>query len=124
MLRYQQRHFHEIEADDWDISNRIRLKADFWISITSPNLCKDMLWYTLLDYEEFFVLDDQLDERYANRRRARIGLGYRLDYKNRFELIYTWQSSRNEIEGEFLSNDDVFQLVYKMYLNPVKVVAS
>ena len=120
-LRYQQRHFHEIEADVWDISKRIRLKGEFWISITGPNLYKDKLWYTLLDYEEFIVLDDQLDERYANRRRARIGLGYRLDYKNRFELIYTWQSSRNEIEGEFISNDHVIQLVYKMYLNPAKV---
>ena len=121
-LRYQQRHFHEIEADVWDISNRIRLKGEFWISITGPNLYKDKLLYALLDYEEFIVLDDQLDERYANRRRARIGLGYRLDYKNRFELIYTWQSSRNEIEGEFISNDHVIQLVYKMYLNPAKVV--
>ena len=120
-LRYQQRHFHEIEADVWDISNRVRLKGEFWIAITGPNLYKDKLWYTLLDYEEFIVLDDQLDERYANRRRARIGLGYRLDYKNRFELIYTWQSSRNEIEGEFISNDNVIQLVYKMYLNPAKV---
>ena len=120
-LRYQQRHFHEIEADVWDISNRIRLKGEFWIAITGPNLYKDKLWYTLLDYEEFIVLDDQLDERYANRRRARIGLGYRRDYRNRFELIYTWQSSRNEIEGEFISNDHVIQVVYKMYLNPAKV---
>jgi len=123
-LRYQQRHFHEIEDDDWDISNRIRLKGEFWISITGPNLYKDKLWYALLDYEEFIVLDDQLDERYANRRRGRIGLGYRVDYKNRFELIYTRQSSRNEIEGEFISNDNVIQLVYKMYLNPAKVVAD
>jgi hypothetical protein len=120
-LRYQQRHFHEIEADVWDISNRIRLKGEFWISITGPNLYKDKLLYALLDYEEFIVLDDQLDERYANRRRARIGLGYRLDYKNRFEIIYTRQSSRNEIEGEFISNDNVIQLVYKMFLNPAKV---
>ena len=123
-LRYQRRHFHEIEADVWDISNRIRLKGELWISITGPNLYKDKLWYGLLDYEEFIVLDDQLDERYANRRRARIGLGYRLDYKNRFELIYTRQSSRNEIEGEFISNDNVIQLVYKMYLNPAKVVTD
>jgi len=123
-LRYQQRHFHEIEDDVWDISNRIRLKGDVWISITGPNLYKDKLWYALLDYEEFIVLDDQLDERYANRRRARIGLGYRLDYKNRFELIYTRQSSRNEIEGEFISNDNVIQVVYKMYLNPAKVLAD
>jgi hypothetical protein len=120
-LRYQQRHFHEIEADVWDISNRVRLKGEFWIAITGPNLYKDKLWYTLLDYEEFIVLDDQLDERFANRRRGRIGLGYRLDYKNRFELIYTRQSSRNEIDGEFISNDNVIQLVYKMFLNPAKV---
>jgi len=65
-----------------------------------------------------------LNERFANRRRGRIGLGYRLNYKNRFELIYTRQSSRNEIEGNFISNDNVIQLVYKMYLNPAKVIAN
>nr|HPH47652.1 hypothetical protein [Chryseolinea sp.] len=81
----------------------------------------DNLWYAILDYEEFIVLDQQLDERYANRRRGRIGVAYRLNYKHRFELTYTLQSSRNEIDGDFVSNDNVIQFKYKLYLNPKRV---
>lgn len=120
LWRYQVRSFRQIEDEDWDVSNRTRLKGEIWITINGPNLFTDNLWYTFLDYEEFFVLDQQLDERYANRRRARIGVGYRLNYKHRFDLGYTVQSSRNEIEGDFIGTDNVIQLKYKMYLNPAK----
>lgn len=120
LWRYQVRSFKQVEDDDWDVSNRTRIKAEAWFTLNGPNLFTDNLWYTFLDYEEFIVLDQQLDERYANRRRARVGIGYRLNYKHRFDLGYTIQSSRNEIEGEFINNDNVLQFKYKMYLNPAK----
>lgn len=118
LWRYQMRSFRQVEDEDWDVSNRTRIKAEAWITLNGPNLFTDNLWYTFLDYEEFIVLDQQLEERYANRRRARIGIGYRLNYKHRFDLGYTMQSSRNEIEGDFISSDNVIQLKYKMFLNP------
>lgn len=120
--RYQVRAFREIEEKDWDVSNRTRLRGEIFISINGPNLFSDKLWYAFLDYEEFIVIDQQLDERYANRRRGRIGVGYRLDYKNRFELGITLQSTRDEIYGEYYGIDNVIQLKYKMYLNPAKPV--
>ncbi len=122
--RYQVRAFRKIEAKDWDVSNRTRLRGEIFISINGPNLFTDKLWYAFLDYEEFIVIDQQVDERYANRRRGRLGLGYRLDYKNRFELSYTLQSTRDEINGEYYGIDNVIQLKYKMYLNPAKPVET
>jgi Protein of unknown function (DUF2490) len=122
LLRYQQRYFRQVEENDWDVSNRTRIKGEVFVCINGPNLFTDNLWYAILDYEEFIVLDEQLDERFANRRRARVGLSYRLNYKHRFEIIYTRQSSRNEIDGDFVSNDNVIQLRYKLYLNPSKPV--
>lgn len=124
LVRHQTRAFHQIEEEDWDVSNRTRFRGEMFISINGPNLFTDKLWYAFLDYEEFVVLDQQLDERYANLRRARVGLGYRLNYKHRFEISYTLQSSRNEIEGEFVSIDNVIQAKYKMYLNPAKVASD
>jgi len=124
LVRYQQRYFRQIEDEDWDISNRVRLKGEVLISINGPNLFTDKLWYALVDYEEFLVLDEQLNERYANLRRLRLGLGYRLNYKNRFLLTYAWQTSRNEIEGEFVSSDNLIWLKYQMFLNPSKPPAS
>jgi hypothetical protein len=124
VLRYQLRYFRQVQDDDWDVSNRTRVRGEVFVSINGPNLYRDKLLYALADYEEFIVLDQQVEERYANRRRIRIGLGYRLSYKHRFELCYTRQSSRNEIEGDFNSDDNVIQFRYKMYLNPAKVVST
>lgn len=118
ILKLEQRIFQNIETGDWDHSNRSRIKGEVLVSLNGPNLFQDKLWWAILDYEEFIVTDQQLEERYANRRRGRIGLGYRLNYGKRFELLYTWQSSRDEIEGDFISLDQVFQLRYKMFLNP------
>jgi hypothetical protein len=120
LVKMEKRYFCNLEENTWDQSGRMRLKAEATIAINGPNLFQDKLWYAMLDYEEFFVVDDQVDERYANRRRARAGAGYRLSYKHRFEVSYTLQSSRNHIEEEFTSIDNVLQLKYKMYLNPAR----
>jgi len=124
LLRYQERNFYQIEDKYWDVSNRVRLKGEMNICINGPNLFTDNLWYAILDYEEFVVMDDQVNERYANRRRARIGISYRYNYEHRFDLIYTRQTSRNEIGDDFVSNDNVIQLRYKMFLNPGRQVGS
>src|SRR5436190_302462 len=116
-LKYEHRFFHEVEAKDWNNGNRIRIKAEIYVSITQPNLFTDKLLYSFVDYEEFLVLDTQLEERYANRRRLRFGLGYRLSYRDRFELCYTLQASRNQIGDSFNRTDNVIQLRYKMFLN-------
>jgi hypothetical protein len=120
VFKLEERIFRNYAEDKWEFSNRARLKGEILVSINGPNLFQDNLWWTILDYEEFFVTDKQVDERFANRRRARVGLGYRLNYRNRFELIYTLQSSRNEIDGDFSRLDNVLQLRYKMFLNPAK----
>ncbi len=118
--RIEQRYFYQIEAADWDQARRTRLKAAATMCINGPNLSTDNLWYTFLDIEEFFVIDKQVNERFAFLRRARIGLSYRLNYKNRFEANYTLQSSRNEIGAPFDEVDNIFQVRYKLYLNPSK----
>jgi len=120
IFKVEQRFFQNIETSAWETSNRMRLKGEVLVAINGRNLFEDNLWWAILDYEEYFVTDHQLDERFANRRRARIGAGYRLNYRNRFELIYTLQSSRDEINDQFSRLDNVFQLRYKMYLNAAK----
>jgi flagella basal body P-ring formation protein FlgA len=124
VLRYQQRNFKDIETSDWTSSNRTRLRGEVFVCINGPSLFTNKLWYALADYEEFIVFDQQLEERFANRRRARIGVGYRLSYKHRFEFGYTIQSSRNEIDEEFTGTDNVIQFKYKMFLNPARPVTT
>lgn len=124
IFRYDFRALRNLEEKSWQTGNRMRLKGEAIVSINHPNMFHDKLWYSSFDYEEFFVVDQQLDERFANRRRVRWGIGYRLDYKHRFELLYTLQSSRNQIDDEFTSIDNVMQLKYKLFLNPAKPQSS
>jgi hypothetical protein len=120
LMRYQQRNFINLETDDWSASNRTRLRGEVYVSINGPNLFTDKLWYAFADYEEFIVFDQQLEERYANRRRARIGIGYRFDYKHRLDLGFTLQNARDEINEEFTGTDNIIQLKYKLFFNPAK----
>ena len=120
IFKIEERIFRNYEEDKWEFSSRARLKGEILVSLNGPNLFQDNLWWSILDYEEFFVVDKQVEERFANRRRGRIGIGYRLNYRNRFELIYTLQSSRDEIDGDFSRLDNVLQLRYKMFLNPAR----
>lgn len=124
VLRYQPRSFKNLETGDWTSSNRSRFRIEMFYSINGPNLFTDKLWYLFADYEEFTVFDQQVEERFANRRRARLGVGYRFTYKHRVDLGYTLQNARNEIDGTFTGADNVIQIKYKMFLNPAKTVAS
>lgn len=120
ITKLEERFFHTSETDTWSTSNRVRLKGEIYLSLNGPNLFTNHLVYLLLDYEEFVVTDHQLDERFANVRRARAGLGYRLSYTHRFELIYTRQSSRDEINDAFNPGDNILQVRYLLFLNPAK----
>ncbi len=118
--RIEQRYFYQIEEADWDQARRTRLKAAATMCINGPNLSTDNLWYTFLDIEEFFVIDKQVNERFAFLRRARMGLGYRANYQSRFEINCILQSSRNEIGTPFDDVGNIFQVRYKLFLNPSK----
>ena len=105
-------------GEDWMVSNRTRVTLDFIFALNKPNIYQDNLWYALLDGEVFFVLDQDIQERFANLRKARLGLGYRLSYKHRFELIYQVHKSRTTIDQPFDTRDNIFRARYIMVLNP------
>ena len=107
IFKFEERILRDLENEDWETSTRMRLKGEIFVSLNGPNLFQDNLWWTILDYELFYVTDEQLNERYANRHRGRVGLGYRLNYRNRFEVIYVLQSSKDEINGEVHRLDNV-----------------
>lgn len=63
---------------------------------------------------------DEVGERFANRFRARAGIGYRLAYTSRFEFIYMIQQSKGGLSEEFSSSDNIFRFRYKHYLRKDK----
>jgi hypothetical protein len=119
-LRLEQRNFKDLELDTWETVYRPRARAEFLIPITRKTYFEDKLWYGILDSEFLFAVDEDVNERFANRFRLRIGIGYRLSYSSRFEFIYMLQESRSGLDESFESTDNVFRFRYKQYLRKTK----
>lgn len=121
LIRLENRNVHDLEDDTWTRSNRARFRAETITPLNKPTMfAGDDLWYAILDAEAFLVMDQDVQERFANRFRLRAGIGYRLSYKFRFEFVYTLQGSRNVIGGDVETLDNAFRFRVKQFLNASK----
>lgn len=119
LLRVEQRNFKNLETQEWSQEYRPRARAEMIIPINKDSYYEDKLWYALTDVEWLYKTND-VEERFANRFRWRIGVGYRLSYSLRFEFIYMLQQSKNTIEDGFESSDNIFRFRVKQYLRKSK----
>lgn len=119
-VRFEQRNFKNLETETWETVYRPRARAEFLIPINKKAYFEDKLWYGIADAELLFATDDDVQERFANRFRLRIGIGYRLSYTTRFEFIYMLQESKNGIAESFQSTDNVLRFRFKHYLRKSK----
>lgn len=119
LLRVEQRNFKNLQTQEWDHVFRPRARAEVIVPITQDSYFKDNLWYALGDVEWLFATTD-VEERFANRFRMRLALGYRLNYSLRFELMYMLQQSRNGIDDTFTSTDTMYRIRLKHYLRKSK----
>ncbi|MFC5271184.1 DUF2490 domain-containing protein [Adhaeribacter terreus] len=115
-LRFERRHLYDFGEENWETSHRSRVRGEVIIPLNKPHYSEDEMWYAIADYEYFFVVDKDLNERFANRTRTRFGIGYRHNYNFRFEAIFMHQRSRNQIETGFLTTDNIIRLRIKHYL--------
>jgi hypothetical protein len=97
-----------------DLRTRFRLEGTYFINGNS--FADNKMFYLLSDFEIFYTVDKDLQERYSNRSLLRAGLGYKLNDLWRFEGIYTFQFSRNTIEGEFAKEQEgIIRLLFRYY---------
>ncbi len=121
LLRVEQRNMYYDETGTTEQSYRGRLRLETLTPLNKKTMYDgDNLWYAVADAEAFVVMDQQVNERFANRFRIRVGLGYRLNYTWRFEFLYTYQLSRNTIAGDVDSDDNLFRLRVKHFLHKSK----
>ena len=117
LVRLEQRNMLEEEANNWEHSTRSRFRAETLTPLNKKTMFEgDNLLYLILDAETFIV-DEDVEERFANRFRMRSGLGYRINYNFRVEFVYTLQESKNTIEGDFYTSDHIFRFRLKHFLN-------
>jgi hypothetical protein len=66
------------------------------------------------------VLDEQLDERYANQSAWRVAVGRKFNYNWRLELVYSLLQYRKELglERDQYDIDNVFRASFKYYFTP------
>jgi hypothetical protein len=119
LLRVEQRNFKNLDTKEWEQQFRPRVRGEIIVPINKSSYYEDKLWYAITDVELLYKTDD-VEERFANRFRWRIGVGYRLSYNLRFEFLYMLQQSRNTIEDDFESSDNIFRFRIKQYLRKSK----
>jgi hypothetical protein len=124
LVRFEQRNLKDVETNEWTHSTRSRLRFEMLAPINRDNLSADKLWYALADAEVFIVMDQDVHERYANRYRLRSGIGYRPNYSWRFEFVYTLQKSKNTLDGDFYTSDNLFRFRIRHYLNKSRPTKS
>lgn len=117
-LRYEDRSLTDQESGEVQQSQRARVRAEVVAPLNSRSYDADTFWYALTDVEAFITLNDDAQERFANRIRARIGVGRKFSYNWRAEAIYTLQTSRDAINDDDLSVDNIIRLRFKYYFTP------
>jgi Protein of unknown function (DUF2490) len=119
LLRLEQRNFKNLEDGEWTQTFRPRVRAEIIVPINRKTIFEDKMWYTITDAEVLFT-DDEINERFANKFRLRIGAGYRLNYTWRFEFLYMHQASRTGTDENFTTSDNIFRFRVKHYLRKTK----
>jgi hypothetical protein len=81
--------------------SRFRNRLEFKWAVNRKTLSADGLWYLVADAEWFVPLDDEdVEERFATKRRFRIGFGYRHSYRWRVGVLLMRDSVRDTLEGQ------------------------
>ena len=118
LLRYEQRYMTADEPErTWEQSSRTRLRAEVKVPLDTRNYYADTLWYAMADAEVFIVMDQDLNERFANRTRVRTGIGRKFNYNWRVEFIYTFQRSRQALTDDARTSDNIFRFRLKYYFD-------
>jgi hypothetical protein len=110
LVRVESRNFFYSGGDtDSDSTVRFRNRLEFLVPLNRERITDDGARYVLADWEWFVPLDDP-EERFANRQRIRTGIGHRRSFNWRYELLYIWTRSRNTVDEEFSTNENIIDI--------------
>ena len=115
LVRWEDRWLNDRDNGTWNVGNRFRVRGECIYPLNKRSYSDDKVWYWLGDVELFLGTSNDVPERFANRIRLRTGIGYRLNYKLRFEAIYLRQLSRNTIDNDFDLQSNILRLRLKYY---------
>jgi len=113
--RVESRNIWYDESRTWDTTWRYRNRLEAQIALNHAHLADPHTLYLLTDAELFVNLGRAAAERFNDNWRFRAGLGYRLKYQWRFELLYTLQLSKDTLLANFETSNHILRLRLKFY---------
>ncbi len=101
------------DTSDWRFRDRVEMK----LALNRDDLGEDGVWYLIGDIEFFVPLDDpEAPERFATKRRVRLGLGYRHSFRWRFSVLFMADNARDTLEGDIEA--DARMIVLRVHYYP------
>ena len=113
--RVESRNIRYDNSGDWDTTWRYRNRLEAQIALNHEHLADPHTMYLLADAEAFVNLGRAAEERFNDNWRIRSGVGYRLRYEWRFELLYTLQLSKDTLLADFETSNHIVRLRLKFY---------
>lgn len=100
------------DTSDWRFRDRLEMK----FALNRDDLGEDGVWYLIGDIEFFVPLDDpEAPERFATKRRVRLGLGYRHSFRWRFSALFIADNARDTLEGDIEADARMIDLRVHYY---------
>lgn len=100
LLRLERRHFWYSGDLPHIAETRFRYRFETKLALNKANLASDGVWSLLADIEWFLPLYDELPERFATKRRIRLGVGYRHSYHWRYDILVMSEKVRDTLDGD------------------------
>jgi hypothetical protein len=94
---------------------RARLRLESKVALNHATLAADRTVYAMGDVEYFGPLGDDIPERYVNKVRTRLGLGYRASRAARVEVLYIRDSNRSAPEEEKAEDAQAVDVRLKLF---------
>ena len=88
LVRLEWRNFSYSDGSPGQHSWRARARLEGKLAVNRPKLADDRTLYAIGDVEYYAPLGDDIEERFVNKIRTRLGLGFRFTQAKRLELLY------------------------------------
>lgn len=109
LFRVEERMIWQIDGhDDFSFEFRMRYKLTGKILFCKP--CGDQYWFLPFYGEAFYPVSNESDERFKNRTRLAVGVGYKRSRKWQYDINFVWQSSKASPTEDVNVNDNIIQL--------------
>jgi hypothetical protein len=97
--RIERRTFWYSNDHPTETSYRARVRLEFKSGLNKADPTADGAWYAIADLEGYFDLGVAAGERFAQRARNRLGVGYMFDAKRRVDVLFILDRARDTIEA-------------------------